>query len=78
MIREILEASKVNLDVSNLIDTYSDGDQADDDFSLFISNLKQFGMKDSEWEYTDSDETIISIPSKYEKHTKSWKVKRIK
>jgi hypothetical protein len=67
----------VKLDISALVNTFSDGaEQEEDDFFYFINGLKNHGMKDKDWMYDDED--VIIIPSKYLKFTKSWDVKKVK
>ncbi len=75
MFKEIFAESKtINIDVSELINTYSDGgEQEHDDFYYMLQQLKQYGLKDRDWEYGDGD--VIKIPAKYKKELKPWNVK---
>jgi len=67
------EEKTLKVNVSDLIGTYSDGqEQENDDFFYFIDSLKQYGLKDKDWSY--ADDSIIEIPTKFKKYTKSWSV----
>ncbi len=69
--KEILESKNIIIDVSDLQDVYSDGEQEFDDFHYFLKELKQYGLKDRDWTYAGDN---IVIPGKYEKYIKPWNV----
>ncbi len=73
MFKELFEGS-ITVDISDLMDTYSDGGEyKTTDFEFMIDELKTYGLKDKDWTYGD-DETII-IPSKYKKYLSPWAIK---
>ena len=71
--KDFISEKTTTLDISSLQDQFSDGgEQEQDDFYYFITGLKNHGLKEKEWMYTDDNK--ISIPVKYLKFTKSWDV----
>jgi len=72
----IHEASTIKINIEDIQDKFSDGgEQEQDDFFYFIDSLKQYGLKDKDWSY--ADDSIIEIPAKFKKFTKSWNVELV-